>query len=192
MPRSRASAEENLVVPPVAAPLRREALVQQLHLALRDAGRERNVHRRAADVAVPFRDLVGEVELVAEDGGHDLADGPVILVRVVGRRRDDEVGRARSGDVLEDLLHAAPDGGQPAFGQVEQVDGEVRAGHERMRRVARLLLALGGAGQHHVAGPQPALGQAEEQAARRRSRCHRGARRWRARTAARRAGRQGQ
>ena len=60
---------------------------------------------------------------------------------------------------------SAPDGGQPALGQVEELDGEVGAGQERMRRVARLLLTLGGAGQHDVAGPQPALGQAEQQAA---------------------------
>ena len=32
-----------------------------------------------------------------------------------------------------------------------------------MRRVARLLLAVGAAGQHDVTGPQFALGQAEEQ-----------------------------
>ena len=32
-----------------------------------------------------------------------------------------------------------------------------------MRRVARLLLTLRGAGQHDVTGPQLALGQAEEQ-----------------------------
>ena len=74
-------------------------------------------------------------------------------------------GEQRPRHALEDLLHAAPDGGQPSLGQVEQLDGEVRAGQERMRRVARLLLTFRGAGQHDVPGPQLALGQAEEQAA---------------------------
>ena len=51
-------------------------------------------HRRTADVTIPFRDLVGEVELIAEDRGHDFADGPVILMCVVTRWRDNEIGRA--------------------------------------------------------------------------------------------------
>ncbi len=96
--------------------------MQQLHLAPGGVGRQRKVHRRAAEVTVPLRDLVGEVELVAEDRGHDLADRPVILMRVVARRREDEVRRAGSRHLLQDLLHLAPDGGQPALGQIVQVD----------------------------------------------------------------------
>src|SRR5579862_8187107 len=85
--------EEDLVVPPVTISLGREALVQQLHLVLRGAIRHWRVHPRAADVTVPFRDLVGEIELIAEDRGNDLADRPVILVRVVRRRSDDDSGQ---------------------------------------------------------------------------------------------------
>ena len=64
--------------------LRGEALVQQLDLPARDAVRQRDIDPRAAHVAIPLRDLVGEVELITEDGGNDLGYGPVVLMRVVG------------------------------------------------------------------------------------------------------------
>src|SRR6185437_1031815 len=75
-------AEENLVVPPVTSALGREALVQQFYLPAGRLGGQRDVHRGTADVAVPLRDLVGQVELITENGGNDLGDGPVILMRV--------------------------------------------------------------------------------------------------------------
>ena len=56
-----------------------EALLMELTGRL---GGQRDVHRGTADVAVPLRDLVGQVELVTEDGGYDLGYGPVILMRV--------------------------------------------------------------------------------------------------------------
>ena len=122
-------AQKDLVVPPVAPGLRREALVQQLDLAVRHVGGERNVDRRAPEITVPLRDLVRQGRAGLErpsapprrsSGGPD------------GHRRHDGA-RIRSGaprvrHVLEDVLHAIPDRGKPAFGQLVQVDGHVGAG----------------------------------------------------------------
>jgi hypothetical protein len=92
----------------------------------------------------------------------------VILVGVIARRRDDDVGRARAGDLLECVLGPFPDGRQPAFGQVMEVNAEIRAGQEGPGRVPRLVLPVRRAGQHRVVGPQPglALGQREQRPAR--------------------------
>ena len=65
----------------------------------------------------------------------------------------------------KNFLHATPDDRQTALRQVEQLDGQVGARHERVRRVSRLLLALQGAGQDHVVSSQLALGKTEQQAA---------------------------
>src|SRR4029077_12912109 len=93
-------AHKNVAIPPVTTTLRRKGLVQQLHFSPHDLGRERNVHGLAADVTIPFGDLVRQVELIAEDGGYDLADSTVILVRVVRRGRDDDIGYERSCDLF--------------------------------------------------------------------------------------------
>ena len=47
--------------------------MQQLNLAAAGFLRHREVHPRTAHVAIPLRDLVPEIELVAEDGRHELA-----------------------------------------------------------------------------------------------------------------------
>jgi len=135
--------------------------VQQLHLAPHRLGRQRNVHRRAAQVTVPFRDLVGEIEHVAEGGGHYLGDGPVILMCVVPRRRDDDVGRAGPRHLFQGLLHLAPGGRQPALGQIVQFDREVRRRQEGPRRVTRFVLAVRRSGQDDVAGPQTRMARRE-------------------------------
>ena len=50
------------------------------------------IHRPATNITVPLRYLVREVELVAKDGRQYLGDRPMILMRIVARRPDDDVG----------------------------------------------------------------------------------------------------
>ena len=111
--------------------------MEQFHLFLRCPGRQRNIGRWqwAAQVTIPLGDLICQVELIAEYRRHDLPDGPVILVRITGRRPDNEVGREGAGYLLKNLFHLGPDGRKPALGQTMQFDGEVRCGQEGLRGI---------------------------------------------------------
>jgi hypothetical protein len=134
--------------------------VQQFRLTAGGLGGHRHVHGRAPEVAVPFWDLVRQVELVTEDGGDDLAYRPVILMRVVPGRRDDDIGRARLRQPFENLFHAAPHRGQAPLRQVEEVDVELGLRHEGPGRVPCLLVAFRRARQDGVTNPGPASAQA--------------------------------
>ena len=150
------------------AVLSRVALIEQFSFPSRDVIGQRKVRVRTSQIAVPLRDLVGEAELVAECRRHQLADGPVILVRIAGGRGEHEIRAQRPRLGLDDLLDLAPDGGQPPVGQVMQLHLEVRAGCERPGRRLGLLLALTGPRQQDVPDTQPrvALSEAEQGPAR--------------------------
>src|SRR5215469_7046726 len=120
--------EERLLPPPVPATLRWIALVQQLDLAPGDIIRYRQVYVWPAKVPIPLRDFITKYCLVTEGRRDQPADGPVVLVRVVRRRREDDVRPEGSGRPLKNLLDLPVDGRKPPVGQVMQVNLEVRAG----------------------------------------------------------------
>src|SRR5580704_17684238 len=88
--------QERLLAPPVTTPLGWIALVKQLNLLPGDAVGQRKVRVGTGHVAVPFRDLVAQVQLVPEGSRHELSDRRMVLVRVAGGGRENKVGANRS------------------------------------------------------------------------------------------------
>ncbi len=153
--------EEELVVPPVTVDLAGIALVEQLHLAPGLLGGEADEVRGCAEVAVPLRDLVVQHQRVAPDGGGQAPHQPVVLVRVVDARGEDEVGLHPGRDVLERLLGLVPVRRQATVGEAEGL--ELGTGHEPVDGGTGLVGTPLRAGQHHARQPQAlATGQAQQ------------------------------
>ena len=134
-------AAEHLGVEPAAVALRAVVLVQLGDLLPEHRLGEREVHGGLGEVAVPLEDLVAEDQVVAERGGHELGERAVVLVRVVRRRREDQVGLAAGAQLLQGELRPLPAGGHPAVGQIQHRYVELRARAERRQRGPFLLLA---------------------------------------------------
>ena len=125
MPRKPGQAQKDLVVPPVAAGLRREALVQSSTLRCATSEVSGTYTEGRPRSPSHFGISYDKVELVPEDSRQHLADRPVVLMGIVARRRKDEVGCACARHLFEDVLDAIPDRGKPAFRQFVQVNAEV-------------------------------------------------------------------
>jgi len=160
--------EESFRVPPVTAELRGKALVEQLYFLPGDLVIQREIRVGAGHVAVPFGNLVGKVQLVAERRRHKLANGSMILVRVSRRWREHEVRGRRGRDGLNDALDLPVYGRKAPIGQVMRLDLQVGSWRERPGRGPGLRLPLRRAGQQHVPDAQPRVtpGQGEQRAAR--------------------------
>jgi hypothetical protein len=78
----------------------------------------------------------------------------MVLVRIVTRRRDDEIGRAVPRREFERFLHLVPRGGQPPVRQIVQFNSEIGARQESLGRAACLLLAVFRTRQDDVPCPQ--------------------------------------
>jgi len=68
MPRRRAGAPKRLCVEPVLGPLRTEMGHEKFYLALQNFGLEGNIAIGLSEVAVPFRDLIFEDEMISIRG----------------------------------------------------------------------------------------------------------------------------
>ena len=86
------SRPEELLVEPVLAALAREVLARAARSSPRRRLVERDEEVGRAEVAVVLRDLVLEDEVVAERVPGELAGQPVVLVQVLARVGEDEVG----------------------------------------------------------------------------------------------------
>ena len=137
--------------------------MQQLHLAPRDLVGQRYVDVAAGQIPVPLGDLVVQHELVAEHRRRLLGKQPVILVRVVGGRADDQIRREHRRRLVQDLLHRVPVRGQPPVRQPVQGKGNLCTGKERRRGAARLGLPFRGTGAEHVVHPYPRSGGGQRQ-----------------------------
>ena len=159
--------KKHLIVPPVSTTLGREALVQELDLMVRRLRRERDVDGWTAQISIPLRDLVSQIEDVAKYGGQQLTDNPVILVGIVARWPDDQVRLAHLCEVFEGFLHRPPHRREPAVRQTVQIDSDVSSRKEAMGRRPGLELTLCGTCQHDVSNLQfgLSLGQGKQGAA---------------------------
>ena len=88
----------------------------------------------------------------------------MVLMGVVARWREDEIGHPSERHLLQDVLHAIPNRGKPAFGQMVQVDGELGLGKEGHGGAACLGLAFFSPGEDDISSAQPglALGEGEQ------------------------------
>ena len=84
-------------------------LVEEADLPLHELDRQLDVCVRAPEVSVPFRDFVLEHQVVAEGVPGQFAEEPVILVQVVPRVRQHEVGVELGLERLEQVLDLAAD-----------------------------------------------------------------------------------
>ena len=87
---------EQLVVEPVLVPLAREDAREQSTFSSHELLVRRARRRWVAQVAVVLGDLVLEDQVVAERVPGQLAEEPVVLVQVVARVGEDEIGLDRA------------------------------------------------------------------------------------------------
>jgi hypothetical protein len=78
----------------------------------------------------------------------------MILMRVVARRRKDEVWRPIVSHVLQDVLDVIPDGGEATLGEVMEVNGQIGAGNEGARGFPSLGVTLLSPSEDNVPSPQ--------------------------------------
>ena len=112
----------------------------EVELVLDDVFLERDIEVGAPEVAVPLRDLVLEDEVIAERVPGELAGEAVVLVAVVARVREHEIG-VDAFQILEDLLDSLADVRHERV--PEPVDDDLGAGRARQEVLgARPRLAL--------------------------------------------------
>src|SRR5690606_26721549 len=95
---------EGLGPEPTLRLLRREAAHQVVDLATRDGRRERHEEVWPTQVAFVLRDLVLEDQVVAERLPSELGDQTMVLVTIVERVREHDVGRWPRGKRGEQRL----------------------------------------------------------------------------------------
>ena len=96
--------EESLLGEPVLCSLCSEHIDQRFALSVSAALAQRYVQVRAAQISIPFRNLVFENELVPEGVPGQVGDHSVILVSVVARVSKDDVWTEVPGKALELIL----------------------------------------------------------------------------------------
>lgn len=99
---------EQILCKPALAGLGSKALQQRCRLVIHNFPRQRHIKRRAAQIAVPFWNLVFQHQMVAERVPGQFADHSVILMPVMLMMRENQIRIAAPFQPLKALLELRP------------------------------------------------------------------------------------